>query len=106
MSSDFNASQLNADYEYPFGGASELLKLKVWSKGREIPNYDPNVWRIDICWKLMRYSEHGNTDSNFGWEIDHIYPRAKGGTSEINNLQPLNWRTNRRKSDTYPYYCQ
>jgi hypothetical protein len=106
MGSSIKLSAPDADYEYPFSAAGESLKLKVWNKGREIPNYDPYVWRMDACWRLMKYSEHGNTDSKFGWEIDHIYPRAKGGTSEIDNLQPLNWRTNRRKSDTYPYYCQ
>jgi HNH endonuclease len=106
MSSGPKLSTEEDTYEYPFSTASESLKLKVWSKGRPIPNCDPGIWRWDMCGKLMRYSEHGNTDSDRGWEIDYIFPRAKGGTDEVDNLQPLNWRTNRRKSDTYPYYCQ
>lgn len=98
--------QLSDDYEYPFIGASEDLKLAVWVKGQEMPYYDPSVWRRDVCGKVMKYSEHGNVNSKHGWEIDHIYPRAKGGMTMLDNLQPLNWQTNRRKSDTYPYSCE
>jgi 5-methylcytosine-specific restriction endonuclease McrA len=95
----------DAPYQYPFERTSETLKLDVWSKGREIPNYDPAVWRRDVCGMVMKYSQHGNTDSKYGWEIDHIYPRAKGGPTTLDNLQPLNWQTNRQKGDTYPYQC-
>jgi 5-methylcytosine-specific restriction endonuclease McrA len=97
---------VNALYEYPFRDADQELKLAVWNKGRVIASYDPNIWRWDACDKPMLYAEHGNTDSEYGWEIDHIYPRSKGGESTIDNLQPLNWQTNRRKSDTYPYCCE
>jgi len=74
----------------------------VWRKGREIPKYDPNVWRYDIFGKPMKFSDYGNTDSEHGWEVDHIKPVAKGGTDDLSNLQPLQWENNRRKGDTYP----
>lgn len=96
----------NAPYDYPFRETSEQLKLDVWSKGFEIPGRDPKTWRQDVCRRVMKYSEHGNIDSKYGWEIDHIYPRAKGGVSTWDNLQPLNWLTNRQKGDTYPYSCE
>ncbi|MGC2237088.1 MAG: HNH endonuclease signature motif containing protein [Pyrinomonadaceae bacterium] len=54
----------------------------------------------------MRYTDHGNTNSEFGWEIDHIYPEARGGKTVLGNLQPLYWKTNRQKSDTYPWSCE
>ncbi len=100
-----NALLSNMLYQYPFKGAGELLKRVVWAKGREIPNYDPAVWRWDVCGNVMKYSEHGNTESEHGWEIDHVIPRAKDGKSTPDNLQPLNWKNNRRKGDTYPWRC-
>lgn len=79
---------------------------KVWSKGSEIQKYDSGVWRYDICGLPMKYSEYGKTDSNNGWEVDHIKPVAKGGSDDLINLQPLQWDNNRKKSDTYPWNCK
>lgn len=78
---------------------------QVWSKGRVIPNYNPSVWRYDICGLPMESSDHGDTNSQHGWEIDHIKPVAKGGGDELSNLQPMQWENNRKKGDTYPWSC-
>lgn len=93
-------------YRYPFQNTTEQLKRQVWAKGRPIPGYDPAMWRRDACNHSMKYSEHGNTNSDHGWEIDHIRPTSKGGSDSLDNLQPLYWDNNRRKSDTYPWYCE
>ena len=100
---------MSYQYSYPFYDAEEETKRAVWDKGRIIvqngTEYDPEIWRWDICGHVMKYSEHGNTDSKYGWEIDHIIPSAKDGSDELNNLQPLQWENNRRKGDTYPWSC-
>ena len=79
----------------------------VWKKAQ--PTDDPNVC-LDICGQKIHFNKYGNISSNYGWEIDHIKPVAKGGGDEINNLQPLQWKTNRRKGDNWPInpknYCQ
>jgi hypothetical protein len=59
-------------YKYPFSEATEEDKLAIWDKGRVIENFDASVWRWDKCGAVMKYSEHGNTNSPHGWEIDHI----------------------------------
>ncbi|MGO0305854.1 HNH endonuclease signature motif containing protein [Endozoicomonas acroporae] len=99
-----------ASYKYPFEGVEEEGKRAVWNKGKKIiqngKEYDSNLWRWDMCGNVMKYSEHGNTDSEHGWEIDHIRPSSKGGTDDLDNLQPLQWENNRRKGDTFPWSCQ
>lgn len=87
-------------YKYPFGGATEQTKLAVWAKGRIIPDFSPAIWRWDYYGSVMKYSEHGNTNSEHGWEIDHIYPQSLGGSDHISNLQPLQWENNRKKGDS------
>ena len=94
-------------YLYPFKNAEEQTKLAVWAKGRIIPNqngnnFRPEEWRHDSSGFPIRYSDHGNTNSEYGWEIDHIKPKAGGGTDSIENLQPLQWNNNRTKGDNYP----
>lgn len=93
-------------YNYPFRNTDENSKKLVWNKGQIIPGADKNIWRKDSCGHKIKYSEHGNTNSEFGWEIDHIYPASKGGKNELKNLQPLYWKNNRNKGDTYPWYCE
>jgi 5-methylcytosine-specific restriction endonuclease McrA len=38
-----------------------------------------------------------------GWEVDHLKPKSKGGTDDLNNLNPTQWLENRQKSDKFPY---
>ena len=97
-------------YNYPFSATDEQTKKTVWTKGSIVPDKDgkhrdPAEWRYDICGKPIKYSEHGNTNSDVGWEIDHIKPTAKGGENTFANLQPLHWENNRAKGDNYPWSC-
>jgi hypothetical protein len=71
--------------------------------------YNENeVWRqtfggatsgIDACERRIERSAYGNTNSQVGWQVDHIKPTSAGGTDALSNLQPLHWKSNQEKSD-------
>jgi 5-methylcytosine-specific restriction endonuclease McrA len=97
------ARQNNTDRK---GGQwSEETKKTVWQKGSVIPNYSPDLWRWDKCGLVMKWTEHGNRESEHGWEIDHINPVSNNGDDHINNLQPLNWKNNSDKADKLDWTC-
>lgn len=81
------------------GSFSDDMIEAVWQKGTPEAGYP--TFRKDKCGVSMQRSKHGKTE-DYGWEIDHIKPVAKGGTDELTNLQPLFWENNRHKGDDYP----
>jgi hypothetical protein len=68
----------------------------VWMKGRIVPSLNPSLWRADAFGNLIYYYHYGRRDSEYGWEIDHIFPL---GPNQLWNLQPLQWYANVRKSN-------
>ncbi len=75
---------------------SEQQIEDVWQKGQTVAGNSPAIWRKDQCDAWIRRTEYGNRNSQYGWEIDHISP---GGSDELINLRPLQWRNNLDKSD-------
>jgi len=75
----------------------DKTKLKVWEKGHEVGNNDPKIYRKDDCGAWIKYSDYGNTDSQYGWEIDHITSKDHDGENDLSNLRPLQWQNNRSK---------
>lgn len=73
----------------------------VWQKAQIVPGSDPRVVRKDCCGAWIWRERYGQTEE-YGWEIDHIRPVSAGGTDDLANLQPLHWKNNRGKSDSWP----
>lgn len=92
----------NRNKDHQGSNFSAAIVEAVWRKGLIEAGYDPNHLRKDACGAWMNKLEYGNTNAQNGWEIDHIIPVAKGGSDNLNNLQPLQWGNNRSKSDNYP----
>ncbi len=78
---------------------SEEEEQAVWEKGTPMIGESPNIYRKDSMGNKIKRDEYGNRDSDYGWEIDHIHPKSKGGGDELSNLQPLQWEANMKKSD-------
>jgi hypothetical protein len=76
------------------GFPEELRKRAVWEKASIIPFHDPGEWRSDEYGQTIRYSAHGDRNSPWGWEIDHIWPSALGGLDGYANLRPLHFKMN------------
>lgn len=73
---------------------------KAWEQAAKLRNKNPETWRKDELGNIMRKGSYG-TQGEFGWEIDHRKPVAKGGSDNPRNLRALNTEANRKKSDKY-----
>lgn len=78
--------------------ASEKDIDNTWEKGKPIRGRDPDTWRRDSDGNVIRYGSYG-TQGDYGWHIDHIIPKSKGGADDIKNYQPLHWQENLEQGD-------
>jgi hypothetical protein len=78
---------------------SEETIKKVWEKGKIVAGNDSGKWRKDQCDAWIGWEFYGNRESQYGWEIDHIKPVSEGGTEELSNLRPLQWKNNVSKQE-------
>lgn len=77
---------------------TEKAKDAVWNKAQLLPRKDPHLYRKDRFGYPIFKPSYGKT-SAMGWELDHILPVSLGGSNKLTNLQPLNWLSNRLKSN-------
>lgn len=89
---------------------TEERKRSVWEKGIIVPNYDPAKYRKDACGAWIAWNRYDDKHSQYGWQIDHIYPEARlkslpqESIDHPDNLRPLHWRNNESKGADYPTY--
>ena len=87
-------------------------KQLVWDKAPYIDIRHPEHGKYDPCRACIKEKEYGNQDSDYGWQIDHIFPEKKlqdaGVPQElidhIDNLRPMHHKNNNKKSYDFPVY--
>jgi len=72
---------------------------KAWKNAKPIRGEDSAEYRQDPYGNKIRRDSFGK-DSTLGWEVDHIKPKARGGSDSTQNLQALKTSVNRDKSDS------
>lgn len=72
---------------------NKVAKL-VWEK-----EFGKSQKGTDAFGTVIAKAAYRDEQSEFGWDIDHIIPKSKGGTDNVPNLRPLAIENNRRKAD-------
>jgi len=72
---------------------------KAWKNAKPIRGEDSGVYRQDPYGNKINKNSYGK-DTPMGWEVDHIKPKARGGSDATQNLQALQTKVNREKSDS------
>ncbi len=67
-------------------------QLLFWKKF-----YKANTVGKDFAGREVRLNDHGVRSSPYGWDIDHILPKALKGKNSNSNLQITNIKTNAQK---------
>jgi 5-methylcytosine-specific restriction endonuclease McrA len=70
----------------------------AWENANTIKGKNQDSWRRDSEGNKIRKASYG-TQGEYGWEVDHKNPKAKGGSENLRNIQALHWEENRKKSD-------
>ncbi len=71
---------------------------ETWNKAKEIRGKNPNLWRRDDLGNKMYKPAHGRA-GRFGWNVDHVVPKSKGGSDSPRNLRALNTTANLEKGN-------
>lgn len=84
----------------------------AWNHATVVDGFDKDRYRKDACGAWIIRNKYGDTDSLYGWEVDHIVPqsllRDKGFSESMIdnslNLRALQHENNASKSNDYPSY--
>ena len=73
--------------------------MRLWNKtfGKEVSTHD-------FTGRKIVKGAYNDRNSEFGWNVDHIYPQSKGGATNDSNLVVCHVLTNDEKSNKFPCF--
>lgn len=91
---------------------TDYAKKLVFGKAPLVDVHNPKHGRWDSCKACIKEDYYGNRDSEYGWEIEHVYPESllrhagvpQDLIDDIDNLRPMHWRNNVQKDNKFPIY--
>ena len=73
--------------------------MRLWGK-----SFGKETKVKDFAGREIAKGAYGDRNSQYGWNIDHILPQSKGGTTADYNLVCCNIKTNDEKADKFPCF--
>ena len=91
---------------------NDEIKEILWNSLDPIEGLDSNVYRRDPCGAAIKLDNYKDRSDEYGWEIDHIVPRAllkehfvpDEEIEDQQNLRAMHWKNNDAKGLDYPVY--
>ena len=82
-----------------------VIITAVWQKGIKVKQVDPIKYRRDECEAWMIFDKYGDRKHDYGWEIHHVIPVDQGGSDDLSNLIPLQWKNNLARGNKKSSCC-
>lgn len=73
--------------------------MRLWVK-----HFGKETKATDFSGRVIAKGAYGDRNSEFGWNVDHILPQSKGGTTADHNLVCCHILTNDEKADRFPAF--
>ena len=73
--------------------------MRLWTK-----SFGKTINTIDFAGRRIYKGAYNDRDSEYGWNVDHIYPESKGGKTTDSNLICCHITTNDEKADSFPTF--
>lgn len=73
--------------------------MRIWTK-----RYGKDLKVQDFAGRTMVKSAYDDRNSDYGWNLDHVFPQSKGGVTAEHNLVCCHILTNDEKADSFPCF--
>lgn len=73
--------------------------MRLWNK-----SFGKETKVNDFAGRTIAKGAYNDRNSEFGWNVDHIFPQSKGGVTADHNLICCHIKTNDEKADKFPCF--